>query len=328
MAAGSIPSHMTEPDEDRDEYLRARLDPAEEVLAVGPQGLVTPRRVLFAWRLKWPPRVGGWTHDELTFDEITRWSEGRQHDERPILRLEHPAHRRLQWAPAHRFLWFRWGNRTGIVEYRTTDFRFGSARSPVYLALGRCLAASGATAGEPFHESVSGSREERLGRSVGILYIPRGRIGRLRGRLASLDHDLHHGNIHWWIRVAELVAVRGPRLVHQSVVGDPGNRSRGDRLDRRASVVSRAGRVPTACPVHPNRSSDRPAWRLKVLSPAPGCDPYRRVRRLADRAAGVDGSSTQRPGRRSRASDPGAETSGAAGAGCPERRTGSRGVRP
>jgi hypothetical protein len=192
---------MTTDHDDRDAYLRAQLAPGEEMLAIGPQGLVTPRRILFGWRLKWPPHTGEWTHDELTFQEIARWSEGHRHDERPILRLEHPPHRRLQWVPAHRFLWFQWGNRTGVVEHRTTDVRFRSARSPVYLALRRRLEASRAAVGEPFHESVPGSREERLGRSVGVLHFPTGRIARLRGRLASLDHDLHHGNIHWWIRV-------------------------------------------------------------------------------------------------------------------------------
>jgi hypothetical protein len=157
------------PDPDRDAYLQALLAPGEDILALGPQGLVTPDRVLFAWRLNWPPHVGEWTHDELLFDEITRWSEGRQHDERPILRLDHPAHRRLQWVPAHRFLWFRWGNRTGVLEHGSTEFRFGSRRSSVYLALRGCLIASGAEAGVPFHESVPGRREQRLGRSVSVL---------------------------------------------------------------------------------------------------------------------------------------------------------------
>jgi hypothetical protein len=157
---------MSSPDGERDSYLRAQLVADEEVLAFGPQGLVTPRRVLFAWHLPWPPHVEDWTHDEVTFDELTRWSEGRTHDQRPILRLEHPAHRRREWVPAHRLLWFRWGNSTGVVEARTTDFRFGSARAPVYVALRARLEESGIPAGELFHESVPGTRAERLRGSV------------------------------------------------------------------------------------------------------------------------------------------------------------------
>src|SRR5437588_7072656 len=110
-----MPPVMGSGQEDRDTYLRAQVEPGETILASGQQAVVTDQRILFAWRLNWPPHQDEWTHDAIAFGEITQWSEGRRHDERPLLRLEHPAHRRLEWVPAHRFLWFRWGNATGEV---------------------------------------------------------------------------------------------------------------------------------------------------------------------------------------------------------------------
>jgi hypothetical protein len=83
---GSLP-------EERDAYLRAQVEPGEAVLAIGSPALVTDRRILFAWRLNWPPHTREWTHDAIAFDEITTWSEGRRHDERPILRIDHPSPR-------------------------------------------------------------------------------------------------------------------------------------------------------------------------------------------------------------------------------------------
>ncbi len=104
----------------RDAYLQAQLEPAETIFARGPQALVTDRRILFAWRLPWPPREGEWAHDALTFDEIARWTLGRRHDHRPLLKLEHPPHVRIEWVPAHGFLWFVWGNASGGVSHVET----------------------------------------------------------------------------------------------------------------------------------------------------------------------------------------------------------------
>src|SRR5204863_3064784 len=143
--------------------------------------------------------------DSLRFDEISLWSEGRRHDERPLLRLEHASHVRLEWVPGHRFLWFRWGNATGEVAHHETRFEFAGRRDPVFGAMRDLLGVSGAVQGEPFQETLPGTREERLGETTATLvFIPEGRLGRrfarLRGRLARLDHDLHHGHITWWIR--------------------------------------------------------------------------------------------------------------------------------
>ena len=204
---------MGSTNEQRDAYLRAQVEPGETILAVGPQALVTDRRILFGWRLNWPPRAGEWTHDALAFDEITRWREGPRHDGCPLLRLEHPSHRRLEWVPAHRFLWFRWGNATGEISHRETTFSFASSRDPVFRSMTGRLELAGATQGEPFVEMLPGTREERLGSSVAVFRVaPRGfrTLARLRGRLLTLDEHLHQGQIHWWIRVGSWLLLAVP----------------------------------------------------------------------------------------------------------------------
>jgi hypothetical protein len=197
-------------EQDRDAYLRAQLSRSESIVALGPPALVTDRRVLFAWRLNWPPHAGEWAHDGLTFDEVTRWSQGHRHDDRPVLRLEHPPHRRLEWVPAHRVMGFRWGNATGTVEHRATEFAFRGRRDPVYLAMREGLGRSRAVPGAPFREVLPGTRESRLGQGTAVLVYRPGRLGRLRGRLARLDHDLHHGSITWWIRVTSWLLLAVP----------------------------------------------------------------------------------------------------------------------
>jgi len=212
--------------EQRDAYLRGQIEPGETILAVGPirpvsdhpdatQALITDRRILFGWRLHWPPHAGEWTHDALAFEEITRWSKGRRHDHRPMLRVEHPTHRRLEWAPAHRFLWFRWGNATAEISHQETTFSFASRRDPVFRATSERLELVDPPQGEPFVEVLPGTREERLGGSRRMLIYrshagPLGLVHRLRRRLARLDEDLHHGQITWWIRIGSWALLAVP----------------------------------------------------------------------------------------------------------------------
>jgi hypothetical protein len=92
---------------ERDAFLEAQLEPGEVVVArSGDHPLVTDRRILMARQLSYPPRRGEWVCSPLAFGEITLWTIGRQHDLRPLLRLEHLPHARIQHVPEHRFLWF------------------------------------------------------------------------------------------------------------------------------------------------------------------------------------------------------------------------------
>ena len=72
------------------------------------------------------------------------------HDERPVIVVQHPAHERLEHVPAHRVLWFEWGNAVGPVMHTSTELRFPSRRDPAFLAVREGLRGTGAPEGEPF----------------------------------------------------------------------------------------------------------------------------------------------------------------------------------
>jgi len=201
--------------EERDVHLRAQLAPDETVVAAGPQGFVTDRRILFAWRLNWPPHAGEWTHDAISFGEVTSWALGRLHDERPVLRLTHPPHVRLEWAPAHHVLWMRWGNRTAPARRSETTFEFREKHDPLLPAMTGPLQRSTAARREPFVVPLPGARASRTrGSTSGFIAVPDSGVERIwwrtQGRLARLDDRLHNGQIAWPIRVGSWLIVAIP----------------------------------------------------------------------------------------------------------------------
>lgn len=152
------------------------LDEDETLLAgdLTPQAgrhhaVVTDRRIIIAWRKATPDRPRAWVHDSVWFHEVTAWRQGRMHDERPVIVVQHPAHERLEHVPAHRVLWFEWGDAVGPVMYTSTELRFPSRRDPAFLAVLEGLLGTGAPEGEPFEERPPGTRQERLGESSGML---------------------------------------------------------------------------------------------------------------------------------------------------------------
>jgi hypothetical protein len=197
---------------ERDAYLRAQLEAGEFEVAHGHQALVTSRRILFAWRLNWPPHEREWTHDAIGFGEISAWAMGRRHDARPLVRLEHPAHVRLEWVPAHHLLWFRWGNKEAGVSHGETTLSFSSDRDPVLVAVRGRLEQGHTPQAAPFLVAFPGTREERRKASVlaGYQAVRFPRLPRLRGNAARLDERLHRGHIHWWIRIGSWLLLAVP----------------------------------------------------------------------------------------------------------------------
>jgi hypothetical protein len=201
---------MSEWTEARDVYLRGLVSPHEEVLAAGPMALVTQERILFTWRVYWAGSTR-LRHDQLRFDEIVSWSEGSRHDGRPLLRLQHPEHRRLQWAPQHRVLSFRWGDTVAWVPRTDTTLSFRGPRDPVLRVLRARLETEHVPEGEPFVVTLEGSRQERLkGGQAGLRSHPIGALNGLRFRLRQLNKRLHHGQIHWWIRLGSWALLAVP----------------------------------------------------------------------------------------------------------------------
>ena len=104
------------------------LDDDETLLAgdLTPQAgrhhtVVTDRRIIIAWRTDTPDRPRAGVHDSVWFHEVTAWRQGLANDERPVIVAEHPAHERLEHVPAHRVLWFEWGNAVGPVMHTSTE---------------------------------------------------------------------------------------------------------------------------------------------------------------------------------------------------------------
>jgi hypothetical protein len=142
---------------EREAFLRARLLPDETVVAQRRGVVVTDSRVLFAWQ-GYP---SGWRSDAVGFQEVTRWSLGHRHDERPLLRLEHPTHVRTERVAAHKVLWFHWGNAEAEVPYDEVTLAFASKRDAAFRATFDRLRDMNIPRGEDFLVSLPGTREER-----------------------------------------------------------------------------------------------------------------------------------------------------------------------
>lgn len=191
---------------DRDAFLRAQLEPDEVILArSGDHPFVTDRRVLSARRRYQPPGTDEWVCDSLAFSQITGWALGRQHDGRPIIRLEH--------APV----------RQGPVPRDTTQLRFDRVSNPVFIALRKALEQSPAAQRESFVLQPDGSREERT-RSTSVAL---GRISfrrRVRLRFRSLADRVYRGHVVWrvrfpsWLILAVPASLIAPWLVLPAIV--------------------------------------------------------------------------------------------------------------
>ena len=91
--------------------------------------VLTSRRLLFAnWARPDQP------HREIALDEVSAWADGTQYHSYALV-LTHPPKVRRQHAPAHRFLWFAWGNAQVDRGHTTTIFRFSRRDTEAATAL-------------------------------------------------------------------------------------------------------------------------------------------------------------------------------------------------
>jgi hypothetical protein len=195
---------------EREAFLEAELEPGEVVVArSGDHPPVTDRRILMTRQLSYPPRRGEWVCSPLAFAEIARWTSGRQHDHRPLLRLEHPPCVRIEHVPEHRLLWFEWGNAEGPVTDTTTTFGFGRDTDPVLVAIREGLERANVPRGEPFVIRPAGTRQERMRGSRTSLNRAwpglRARLG-----LRNVVDRLYRGRLSWRIRVASWLLLAVP----------------------------------------------------------------------------------------------------------------------
>ena len=154
---------------DRLARVEAELEPGERILADRHHRFVVSDRRCFLVRSRTNVGDRTWEFDGARFDEVVEWCEGRTHDERPIIRMDHSPHPRRVVVPQHRLLWFRWGNREAVVPTATTEVRCSSRRDPTYRALLAGLRAADAPQGPSFQKRPKGTREERTRASIGLL---------------------------------------------------------------------------------------------------------------------------------------------------------------
>ena len=165
---------------DCEAWLRGLVPPDETVVAAGTTEelrslrsdigsgggwtfiVVTSERLLFA---RWSSHQK--SHEEIRLDEVMRWASGTQYNCEALV-LTHPPMTRRQRVPAHRILWFEWGNTEADVTRTQTIFRFSRPDTQVAKALHSALSARKVT-----HEALhfeERSREERTRGSHAVLY--------------------------------------------------------------------------------------------------------------------------------------------------------------
>jgi hypothetical protein len=152
----------------------AAVGTAEELRSLGPDIgsgagwtfiVVTPERLLIAdWGSPERP------HEEIRLDEVTRWSSGTQYNCEALV-LTHSPLTRSQWVPAHRILWFRWGDAQADVTRSETVFRFSRPNTDVAQALHEALSTR-KVPHKPLHFEEK-TREERTRGSRALLRAKR-----------------------------------------------------------------------------------------------------------------------------------------------------------
>jgi hypothetical protein len=186
------------------------------VRARGGASMVTDRRFAVAPPgRREPPSI-----ESYLFDQIDAWHLGWMHDERPFVVLRHPPRIRVEWGPAHRFLWFTWGNATAPIPRVETRVPFPRKRDPVFLALVDELRGHG-IAEEPTRiERPAGTRAERVGGSVNMYRLVRyPRLHALRRGRREVANTLYSGLLAWklrlfcWLVVGGLAALVSPWVV-------------------------------------------------------------------------------------------------------------------
>jgi hypothetical protein len=124
--------------------------------------VLTSDRLLFAnWGSPDKP------HDEVRLDEVIRWASGTQYNCEALV-LTHPPITRRQRVPAHKILWFEWGNTEADVARTQTIFRFSRPDTQVAKALHSALSGR-KIPHEPLHFDER-SREERTRGSRAVLH--------------------------------------------------------------------------------------------------------------------------------------------------------------
>jgi hypothetical protein len=134
--------------------LRARLEPDEQVVAVGRCEDVTDRGDVdqggAGWtlvmvtdrHLRWVPQVSLRFETAVDLDDVAEALE-QTSAHRYAMTLHHAPVRALRQVPAHRFLMFEWGNATAVRTMKRTVLAFSRRDTDAARALREQLARRG-----------------------------------------------------------------------------------------------------------------------------------------------------------------------------------------
>jgi hypothetical protein len=143
--------------DEADRRLTSKREPGETVLARGrfdepshdpradlPTGghahlVVTDRTIL------WTARLGD---TSLALSTVTGFTEITQF-QRYAIDLRHVPVERSEWVPAHRLLWWRWGNAEVLVQASETTFVFSHRETKAARAIRDRLTELGVPSGQP-----------------------------------------------------------------------------------------------------------------------------------------------------------------------------------
>jgi hypothetical protein len=92
-----------------------------------------------------------------------------RHDERPLLRLEHPTHVRTERVAAHNLLSFHWGNAEAEVPHDDVTLAFASKRDAAFRATFDRLQRMNIPRGKDYLVSLPGTRAGRTRGSQAFL---------------------------------------------------------------------------------------------------------------------------------------------------------------
>jgi len=135
-----------------DAYLRAHLEPAEQVVAIGRcediTGWMDIERGGAGWtfvmvtdrNLRWVPDVDLRFEARLDLANVTGSAE-RLASHRYAIALEHRPILRSWRVPAHRFLTFEWGNAVEDLSFARTELAFSRKDTEAAIALRNQLTA-------------------------------------------------------------------------------------------------------------------------------------------------------------------------------------------
>lgn len=98
--------------------------------------------------LRWIPHLSLKLEASLALDSATDVSEGF-HVHRYAIDLRHRPLTRLHRVPAHRFLWFEWGNDYANDSFTRTSIAFSRRDTAAASARRECLKAHGLLAVDP-----------------------------------------------------------------------------------------------------------------------------------------------------------------------------------